>query len=348
MNTLKILKAGNGDALLLRYKGNDSVFRNIIIDGGNKRSDYEKYLKKEILEIQFRNEFIDLLIITHTDQDHVKGIQYLLNDNDINKAIIKEVWFNSFDNFRMISNNSDISYLESCEIQNLISENNILRKVNIIANDLLEIKYHGITMTILSPYIDDIKKLVDNNASDISSQKNDYSYSITDLINNNTRIFQDHKEDLDNKEENKVSIAFLLEIYGKSILFLGDATPEIIELSIERLLQKRGIAFLNVDFIKLSHHGSHRSISLNMMRLLQCHHYIISTNREKSNLPNKLAFAKILNRLNKNKNKDYFYFNFSDDEVDVDKRLNFLPEDFEKYNFECSSSGYQNGLILEI
>lgn len=345
MTIVKILKAGQGDSILIRFLGNDGTYKNILIDGGNGKTEYRNHLKKEILQIQENNDSIDLLIITHTDQDHVKGIEYLLNDEEINKKIIKQVWFNSFDS-SFSPDNNDISYIESCKIQNLIIEHNIPRDNNIVvSDDLCPIDFFGAQITMLSPQKEDLKKLIEQNDLDIAGAGNDYALSINELIEKNSNIFIDRNEDLDILLENRVSIAFLFEVKEKSFLFLGDANSDIVELSIEKLNKLRGIEFIVLDFIKLSHHASQKSLSFRMLELMTTQNYIISANRNKSNLPNKLTFAKILSSKT-HESKVNFIFNYSDDEVAESKRLNFLTNEMEDFDFECNNPNYEHGYLI--
>ncbi|NDP21452.1 MAG: hypothetical protein GZ091_10275 [Paludibacter sp.] len=341
--TLKILKAGNGDSLILRFLGNDNQYKNIIIDGGNKKSEYTSVLKCEVLKIKARKENIDLLILTHTDQDHVKGIQYLLNDADIDKSLIKCVWFNSFDNTSFHKSN-DISYIESCDIQNKINEFDIPRINDIVINEFKPVNFFGAIITLLSPVKEDLKKLILKNSTDICSEGKDYDYTIEQLINKNSKIFKDKIEDLDTTIENRVSISMLVEVQEKSILFMGDANPDIIQDSVKKLLAIRGIDKLKVNVIKLAHHASHRSLSLSLIDLIDSNNFIISTNGKKSNLPNKLTLAKILNRESKNGEEDVFIFNY--DEV-VDE-LKISDNDYIKYNFKSLKPNYSKGYLIKL
>lgn len=342
-NTFKILKAGNGDSLVIRFEGNDSKYKNIIIDGGNKRNEYNAFLKKEILEIKEREEFIDLLIITHTDQDHVKGIQYFLNDTEIDNSLIKLIWFNSFDK-SFTHDTNDISYIESCEIQKLILNFDIQRVNNITLEELEEYDFYGAKITLLSPTNEDLNKLIEKNSSDISSVSNDYNFSIEELITKNTNIFKDKIEELDTTIENRVSIAILIEIYEKSLLLLGDANPDVIKDSITKIAKLRKEERLKVDFVKLSHHASHRSLSLQLIDLIDSNHFIVSANGKKANLPNKLTFAKVLNRGAKNGGQDYFIFNYEE----VVEDLKFSVDDFKNYNFMCLKPNFTNGYIIDL
>lgn len=334
---IKVLKAGNGDSILLKLDNNF----NILIDGGNNINDYKHNLKQEILEIQKSKEYIDLLIITHIDQDHIKGIEYLLKDNEIDNDIIKNFWFNSFSSSTTVNN--DISYNEALRIENIINSLNIPINRQITLEQTSKASLFGLTFSILSPYKKDIENLIVKN-TDISSSSTDYKLSLQEIIDKNPRIFVDKIEDLDTSIENKSSIAFLLEYKTKKILFLGDAESTVLHQSLKKILNDRGIDKLYIDYLKLSHHGSHKSLSLNLFNYIKCNNFIISANGKKENLPNKLTFAKILTRINKKNAKDNFYFNYSS----VLKDLNFLEDEKEEFKFECFSENFEHGYKLEL
>ena len=61
---IKFLKAGQGDSILISHNSH-----NILIDGGND----SYFLLKEIDAIKERKEVLDFVIITHHDDDHIKG-----------------------------------------------------------------------------------------------------------------------------------------------------------------------------------------------------------------------------------------------------------------------------------
>ena len=149
---------------------------------------------------------------------------------------------------------------------------------------------------------------------------------------------------LDSTIENRVSIALLIELNGKSILFLGDANPDIVEDSVKKLLMFRGIEKLKVDVFKLAHHASHRSLSLSLMALIHSNCFVISTNGKKSNLPNKLTFAKILNRESKNGELDNFIFNYDE----VMNNLKFSEDDTKDFYFRCLKPNFDNGYIIQL
>lgn len=70
----------SGDATLLRFYENKNEV-NILIDGGNRKNNCIDYLKKlGILSI-------DLLIVSHLDEDHIRGLRRIADEIEI-----KELW----------------------------------------------------------------------------------------------------------------------------------------------------------------------------------------------------------------------------------------------------------------
>lgn len=103
MMKIKFLKALNGDATLISFKEGEQS-RNILIDGGmpatyiqkGRNGKFEYGELKDIIDIiRERDERIDLLILTHVDDDHIGGVlKWFEKDKDAHK-LIEKVWFNS-------------------------------------------------------------------------------------------------------------------------------------------------------------------------------------------------------------------------------------------------------------
>ena len=79
---IKFLKALNGDAILISFKEGEQS-RNILIDGGMPATYIQKgrngkpiygELKDTIDAIKEHGEKIDLLILSHVDDDHIGGV----------------------------------------------------------------------------------------------------------------------------------------------------------------------------------------------------------------------------------------------------------------------------------
>ncbi|MDA1762336.1 MBL fold metallo-hydrolase [Bacillus cereus] len=94
MIQIKMYPARNGDCFLIST--GDIEKKHILIDCGFIET-YEKFLKRDLLEIAQRNEKLNLMIITHIDSDHISGAIRFIEDNNENNFIeIDEVWFNAY------------------------------------------------------------------------------------------------------------------------------------------------------------------------------------------------------------------------------------------------------------
>ena len=93
---IEMLPANEGDCILVTIP--DADIR-ILIDGGICDT-YKNTLRERLLELKSENKVIDLLIVTHIDNDHIGGIIELLKENGSNiesKIIkIKNIWHNSY------------------------------------------------------------------------------------------------------------------------------------------------------------------------------------------------------------------------------------------------------------
>jgi beta-lactamase superfamily II metal-dependent hydrolase len=107
--SLEVRRARNGDCLLLHFGSNDDAGL-IMIDGGPKGV-YQEYLKPRLKEIKAARGLstddalrVDLLMVSHVDNDHIQGIldltKELIEELDDRKPQLLRVlsfWHNSFD-----------------------------------------------------------------------------------------------------------------------------------------------------------------------------------------------------------------------------------------------------------
>ena len=149
-------------------------------------------------------------------------------------------------------------------------------------------------------------------------------------------------EKADAEVANAASIAFILRCDGLSVLMLGDCYPH----NVVAYLRKRGYSEskpLVVDYVKISHHGSMHNTSNELLDLVKCNHYIISTNGDKFGHPDREVFAHILCHPKRNRaEKVHLYFN-SDIPSLLKKSGKFLVGgEMQRYNFEA----HQNVSVL--
>ena len=98
---IKFLKASKGDCFLISFQDANKASRNILIDGGMNDTYFETSrncdgeLKLEIERIKGEKQKIDLLILTHIDDDHIWGLLKWFEMDKEAYTLIENVWFNS-------------------------------------------------------------------------------------------------------------------------------------------------------------------------------------------------------------------------------------------------------------
>lgn len=341
---IKFLKAFNGDAILITFKA-DQQSINILIDGGmpsayvkkgkNGKLEYGE-LKSTIDEIRERNEKIDLLILTHVDDDHIGGIlKWFEKEKDAHKLIGK-VWFNSgrliseyFDeneieeNLLVIPDESTLTSIrQGVKFEDYIETNGIWDRRVLIALEYFD--YFGIKFKILSPKPDNLKLLLGKwekeapASLDTSAEKNDYGLTLKEHIDKDK-----FKEDT--SVHNGSSIAFIMTFKNKNFVFLGDAVPTVITDSLKAFGYSTEKP-LKAELVKISHHGSKANNNIEMLELIKTSKYIISSNGDKHSHPNKQFLARLASI---DENCEVF-FNYAEQIEKI-----FMPKDFSDFpNFK--------------
>jgi beta-lactamase superfamily II metal-dependent hydrolase len=128
----------------------------------------------------------------------------------------------------------------------------------------------------------------------------------------------------DNTATNGSSIAFILRVDNKRILFLADAHPSLIVQSLNYYQEEGTIIF---DLIKVAHHGSFGNISRELLNKIDSERYLISTNGQKHNHPDKETIAHIVTRKVDFHRK--LYFNYITANSEYFERKDWMEE----YNY---------------
>jgi beta-lactamase superfamily II metal-dependent hydrolase len=338
---LQILPVSKGDCFFLILPSYI-----IMIDAGTKRS----YIKAD-LKNKFNNlEKIDLLILTHTDEDHIGGILKYYSDTSSKKDLIKKVWFNSgkLINDKLILNDENPPYVQITENTNLkvslkqaislekkIEEDSLVLDTLIKSGDKYTFDFGN--FLILSPDIEDLKLFYNSWEIEKSkiikvSRSRDYDKTIDELKN------------LPYEElgtiPNKSSIAFIYNYNNFNILFMGDAFSSIIKNNIEKYTDYNKSNKLKLDFVKVSHHGGNYSINYDLLEIINCTNYIISTDGS-NGLPTKESLCKIVTH---REDKIKLYFNYKNNNT----QNIFFDEEFEKYNFEIIYLSKQDEYTIDL
>ncbi len=323
---LYFLPAGNGDCILIQYQDINFAYHNILIDGGNRNQLEFNKQKNKLLDIldEGRKGRLDLVIVTHSDDDHIKGILKLVMDEQL-AAYVDKFWFNS---------EKTISELFSSCFQHtqpyLVSEQ--VKGVGRSSRNQDHDFYHeldknskwdreviscprketigNLTISVLSPTVKKLSELdkfwpkmplSTKNASRSSKCISDHNKTLIDLYDK-----LDHFEE-DRSPVNGASIALMLEWCSKRWLLLSDSHPSVIIDSLVENLPV-GEEKLDIDVVKISHHGSRNNTSDDLLSLINCNHFVITTNGQKHCHPHKDCLARIIKNFTPDKTKIYFNY----------------------------------------
>lgn len=97
----------------------------------------------------------------------------------------------------------------------------------------------------------------------------------------------------DTSKTNISSIGLLFEFEDKRVVLTGDADDRRLVASIRPRAEAEGGRF-HVDVLKVAHHGSDHNLSNELLDLIDCDRYLISTSGARHDHPNEIAVARIL------------------------------------------------------
>ena len=308
MFRIEILPAKHGDAILVEY-GKGRKHARILIDGGPTNA--AKAFKSRLCSLPSVAREFELLVITHVDADHIEGIVRLLRSKDVTPKI-REIWFNGWKHLSDKLGPVQGEYLTAQIETQKIPWNTLFNGRAVVVPDTGKLQSvtlpGGMQLTILSPNTDKLaklrkewKKVVEEarlvpgvSKKALAKLEKAKGLGPLDRLGDWVAKYADARLTSDGTEANGSSIAFLAGYDGVSCLFLGDAHPDVIEDSLKRLIEERHETRLRVDAVKLSHHGSKNNLNTNILKLIRCTRYIVSTNGDKFGHPDIEAIARVI------------------------------------------------------
>lgn len=286
---ISLLQAYYGDCIFLSYEGG-----NILIDGGTSQTYHDlhdkhnpdKALKKLVRQLQDDNQHIDLLVVSHVDDDHIGGIKEWFENNYPADGFISEIWMN--DNIILKdgaglqnSPKSAGSLLELWKKRGQRYRNDIVLGVEEDKGP-----FHIRVLSPLPKYRNTVANKIQSTLKNKGIDTSKYKMSLKEL---NSEQWGSNAISI----ENRASIALELSIPGEKILMLGDAHIDDITTGLDYFYPNKDEQ-IQYSVIKLSHHGSKNNFDPSFLKRVRTNDFLVSTNGDYFNHPDKEVIAQII------------------------------------------------------
>lgn len=324
--SLDVRRARKGDCLLLHY-GTDATPGLMLIDGGPSKV-YGPHLKPRLLAIRQARGLnpeealpVDLLLVSHIDDDHIKGILELTqeliaaaDERSTPLVRIRSLWHNAFDDIigndphRLLSSVTATFGAASLSGETPVDgldpdTSRVLASVPQgyqLRNDARKLKIPMNTGFNRGPVMASRKTP--------RSMKKGLEFIVAGPLKQELAALQKEHDEFLKKEERKKSglaaftdtsvanlssIVVLARSGGKEMLLTGDARGDKILTGMEQvgLLQPGGTR--HVDLLKVPHHGSDRNMATSFFQRITADHYVFSGDGEHGN-PERETFRMLL------------------------------------------------------
>lgn len=308
---LKILKARHGDAFIFECKKDEKTFI-MVVDSG------PRLCVRDIVPVIKQLPKIDLLVLTHYDEDHITGFIEYFKQYPADALKIKEYWCNCAGEMDVNQGTAISAYgyaksFADC-LRTILKEHQEVKWIELIKAGQ-ELHNEFVDIEVVAPSDNALalnrEQYMAEQYPAISSQtmKDDLLVALKDLAQRDTPK--------NTQVVNNASISFILKSEGKSYIMLGDVMAD----DVYNYLVGKGYSEakpLCVDYVKVSHHGSKYNITNALLDIIKCNRYIISTNGGIGNAyhPDRQTIAKILYHPRRDINeKIHLYFNYPLSEI---------------------------------
>jgi beta-lactamase superfamily II metal-dependent hydrolase len=298
--TLEALRAAEGDCLLLHY-GDKTKPQRVLIDGG-PQGVYEDALRDRLAELGAPT--LELVVVSHIDADHITGVLALFDECDQAQqngtpppADPQLLWHNAFGAIVEPAAGPDpaalggaaapaarVAQAVAASVNQGRQLNDTAKSINVPINDdndgLIQTADPepapvdlgaGLNFKVIHPdrrRLDALQKL----------------FAKTPVADTNAAALA--AAFTDNSVPNLSSIVILAEAGGKTMLLTGDARGDDILAGLEhaKLLDAKGE--IELDILKVPHHGSDRNVETDFFRRVRAKHYVMSGNGKHGNPEN--------------------------------------------------------------
>ncbi|MBV9930554.1 MAG: MBL fold metallo-hydrolase [Alphaproteobacteria bacterium] len=302
-----MLPARQGDCIWIEYSAGNAT-HHLVIDGGPEHAGALTHeVARRLRASDEGGLHIDLLVVTHIDNDHIGGVVDLIEGLPAGLSF-GDIWFNGF---RHLVPTDRLGTAQADRLSDALAASGLPWNeafdhgpVTIPAQGALpRIRRQGVLdLTLLGPGEDALVRLAREWDEDVRQGRTEpHRATPSDFMGRKDKWPPDvdallkERFEADAGAPNGSSIALLLGYCGRQILLSADAPADPLAESIRRLLaQSGGMERLALDACKVSHHGSKKSTSCDLLGLLRCNHWLISTDGSYFGHPDSAAIARLI------------------------------------------------------
>ena len=330
---IHLLPALHGDAIVVEY-GPEKRPEFVLVDAGPKEAFQEV---KESLRSVLPRDDLRLLVVTHIDTDHIDGVVKLFGAKGLSLKF-DEVWFNGWP--QLDHQPKPVEPCEGSKTRGAIQGEYLEVRLKqlpwntrfaggpvVVNDDGLLPKFTlpgGLALTLLSPVPEKLEKLKTKWQKVITALLAKYHGELTfEKRLESDPVYRDGDDEmpldmdsvllsaskLDSSVANGSSIAFLAEFAGRRCALLGDAHRDTVTETARRWCAENGVPRLPLTAVKLSHHGSDANIDDELLGLIDCRDFLVSTDGGHFSHPDKATIERIIRRVD----APCFHFNYLSD-----------------------------------
>jgi beta-lactamase superfamily II metal-dependent hydrolase len=341
MFSIEMLPARQGDCLWIEY-GAELSPSIILVDGG--MTETTAAIRRKIKQRSVGNKLaIELIVVTHIDNDHILGILALLEDPNLNVEV-GDVWFNGRPQLEKAFPRRDLLGIEAGDALSTLLEKKKLRWNGEFGGKLVDVGQDkprqaklggGMTLTVIGPPTSRLATLADAWVNLKGGTESSDSKGAKDDILGRKDVWPAtwvESKELDDAVANGSSIALVAEFEGKRALLTGDAfAPDLVAgLALYRKhFASTETGRLSFAALKLSHHGSVKNISKDLLDAVDCANFLISTDGTQHKHPDTQALLRVVRWCG---TTPTFHFNYRSDRTKwwIERGRELAPE-FRRY-----------------
>ena len=357
--TLDVRRARKGDCLLLHF-GTSTQRGLVLIDGGPSQV-YKPQLKPRLNSIRSALGIasadplpVDLLMVSHIDDDHIAGVLELTGELVEAKRAkkppsikLRRLWHNSFDD---IIGNDPAKLLAAVTAQfgaaSLTGESDVTgldadaAKVLASVPQGIQLRDDARALKIkVNPEFDGSLVMAAKRAKPVAMGQGLELTVVGPMKAELAALQKEHDDFLKTKKTrptaslasftdtsapNLSSIVVLAVAGGKRILLTGDARGDKILEGLELVGALKVGGTLHVDVLKMPHHGSDRNMEQSFLERVTADHYVFSGNGEHGN-PER-ATLEMLRQARGEAASYAVHLTYPVDDIDVGRKADWTKE----------------------